>query len=179
LHAWIQVVTQPLGLAGFALFLVFGYVAKVKKDDERRWLSRAAVALAIIALGGLILAYVQIPKPATPSAQTSKAQQQKTSQVQQSTTGPGSPGKLGRQQRVAPDPSYPPGVCLPPVRHLTFRSFGLVIACLTPPYGFSTVFQARPPFRSTTQILAKRRLTANQSSAQHWCHAHPCQGELL
>jgi hypothetical protein len=101
MNAWIQVVTQPLGLAGFALFLVFGYVAKVKKDDERRWLSRAAMALAVIALaGGLILAYVQIPKPATPSAQTSKAQQQKTSQVQQSTTGPGSPAVQGIQGDV-------------------------------------------------------------------------------
>jgi hypothetical protein len=69
---WTKVVTSPLGLAGFALFLVFGYLAKVKRSDERRWLAPVAVFVAVAALvGGLVLAYVQVPKPVPPSAQTS------------------------------------------------------------------------------------------------------------
>ena len=68
---WTKVVTSPLGLAGFALFLVFGYLAKVKKSDERRWLAPIAAFAALSALvGGLALAYFQIPKPVPPSAQT-------------------------------------------------------------------------------------------------------------
>ena len=79
MNEWTKVVTEPLGLAGFALFLVFGYLAKAKKDDERRWLSLVAIALAgrhrsrwspslslvaialavIALLGGLSLAYFQ------------------------------------------------------------------------------------------------------------------------
>ena len=37
---WIKAVTHPLGLAGFALFLVFGALGKIKSKDERRWLAR-------------------------------------------------------------------------------------------------------------------------------------------
>lgn len=101
---WIKVVTQPLGLTGFALFLVFGYLARVKSNDERRWLSPVAMAVAFVALaGGLVLAYLQTPKPVTPAAQTiaAPAQQQQTNQVvRQSTTGPGSPAVQGVQGDV-------------------------------------------------------------------------------
>jgi hypothetical protein len=68
---WTKVVTNPLGLAGFALFLVFGVLAKLKRNDERRWLSPAAVSISAIALiGGLLLAYAQTPRsqPARPAA---------------------------------------------------------------------------------------------------------------
>src|ERR1035438_3523178 len=59
---WTKVVTDPLGLTGFALFLVFGYLAKVKRNDERRWLSPVAFAIATVALiGGLVVAYVKVP----------------------------------------------------------------------------------------------------------------------
>lgn len=99
---WTQVVTHPLGLAGFALFLVFGYLAKVKRNDERRWISRAAVAAAVAGLaGGLIIAYVQSPKPVIPAARSDAAKvQQQTNQVQQNTTGPGSPAVQGVQGDV-------------------------------------------------------------------------------
>jgi hypothetical protein len=101
---WINVVTHPLGLTGFALFLVFGYLVKVKRDDERRWLSPAAVGLAAVALAGdLILAYVQAPNHVTSPAQSPVQSnvvpaQHQTNQVQQSTTRPGSPAvKFGIQ----------------------------------------------------------------------------------
>jgi hypothetical protein len=55
---WTKVVTQPLGLAGFALFLIFGLVARVKRNDERRWISFVSIVMAVVALvGGLGLAY--------------------------------------------------------------------------------------------------------------------------
>src|SRR3954463_16622357 len=66
---WTKVVSNPLGLAGFALFLVFAYLAKVKSADERRWLSPAAVLVALAALlGGLLIAYAQIPKTGAASS---------------------------------------------------------------------------------------------------------------
>lgn len=101
---WTKVVTHPLGLAGFALFLLFGYLARTKRSDRRRWLSPVAFALAGIALiGGLVLAYVQVPKPVAAPLQTDKPPaptQQQTDQVQQTTTGQGSPAVQGVQGNV-------------------------------------------------------------------------------
>jgi len=101
---WTKVVTHPLGLAGFVLFLIFGYLARAKRSDERRWLSPVAFSFAAIALvGGLVLAYVQVPKPAAPSLQTSKPPaptQQQSNQVQQTTSGQGSPAVQGVQGDV-------------------------------------------------------------------------------
>jgi|ERR1017187_81681 hypothetical protein len=102
---WTKVVTDPLGLTGFALFLVFGYLAKVKRNDERRWLSPVAFAIATVALiGGLVVAYVKVPKPVPPAVQTSKpavpTQQQTNQQVQQTSTGEGSPNVQGVQGPV-------------------------------------------------------------------------------
>jgi hypothetical protein len=99
---WAKVVTQPLGLAGFALFLVFGYLARAKRNDERRWLSPTAVALALVVLaGGLLIAYKQVPKPLPQPVQTTPlpppAQQQTNSDVQQKSTGAGSPNVQGVQ----------------------------------------------------------------------------------
>ena len=101
---WAKVVTQPLGLVGFGLFLVFGYLAKVKRQDERRWLSPVAIAFAAVALiGGLALAYLQTPKPPTPAVQTSTPpppSRQQTNKVQQSSSGNGSPNVQGVQGDV-------------------------------------------------------------------------------
>ena len=102
---WIKVVTEPLGLAGFALFLIFGYLAKVKRNDERRWLSPVAFVIAAVALiGCLAIAYVQTPNavtPAAPPVQTSQpaapTKQQTNQQVQQTSTGEGSPNVQGVQ----------------------------------------------------------------------------------
>jgi hypothetical protein len=55
---WIKVVTQPLGLSGFALFLAFSYIAKAKPRFSPHWLTSSAYIFALIALvGGLGLAY--------------------------------------------------------------------------------------------------------------------------
>ncbi len=65
---WTKVVVQPLGLAGFALFLVFGLIARIKRNDDRRWLSKIAAAMAGVALvGGLALAYVNVRNSAVPA----------------------------------------------------------------------------------------------------------------
>ena len=85
---WMKVVTQPVGLAGYALSLVFGYAAKATKSQQRPWLAPAAFVLAALALfGGLFLSYrstaktVIAPPPASCINQDAKV----------STTGNGSP----------------------------------------------------------------------------------------
>jgi hypothetical protein len=55
---WTKVLVHPLGLVGYALFLLFGLVARAKRRDERRWLLPAVLTAAAAALfGGLGLAY--------------------------------------------------------------------------------------------------------------------------
>lgn len=86
---WTKVVTDPLGLAGFALALVFGVLSPIlarKGGRDSRWFVPAAYALAAVCvLGGLALAYQrassaaatksQIPAPAAPSMQIGKIEQ--------------------------------------------------------------------------------------------------------
>lgn len=70
---WINVVTDPLGLAGFALFLVFGFLAKVGLAKGQQWLTISAVSMAAIALiGGMLLSWqrneaTHLQENATPS----------------------------------------------------------------------------------------------------------------
>lgn len=102
---WTSVVTQPLGLAGFALFLIFGLLARLKRRDERRWLAPLAAGMAVLALaGGMILAYLKTPAPIPTSPPQTKAapasSQQQTNQVQQTSSGPGSPNVQGVQGNV-------------------------------------------------------------------------------
>jgi len=60
MQEWTKVVTHPLGLAGFALFLVFSLLARAKRRDERRWIFPVSLVMAVFALvGGLSLAYRQ------------------------------------------------------------------------------------------------------------------------
>jgi hypothetical protein len=55
---WTKVVTHPLGLAAFALFLVFAFLGSNRRSKRPPWLSPVAFGLAAVALfGGLILAY--------------------------------------------------------------------------------------------------------------------------
>jgi hypothetical protein len=98
---WAKVVTDPLGLAGFALFLMFGYLAKAKKSNQQRWLAPLAVCAAIAALaGGLALGYVRVSKSAAPVVNTSKPPMQQTNKVRQSSSGAGSPNVQGVQGDV-------------------------------------------------------------------------------
>ncbi len=58
---WTKVVTDPLGLAGFALATVFGLLSKLgaqKRSEDNRWTVPAFYAMAVICVvGGLVLAY--------------------------------------------------------------------------------------------------------------------------
>jgi hypothetical protein len=55
---WIKVVTHPLGLAAFALFLVFAFLGNNRRSKRPAWLSTVAFGLSAVALvGGLTLAY--------------------------------------------------------------------------------------------------------------------------
>lgn len=81
--SWTSVVTDPLGIVGFVLFLVFGMLAKLKSRHERRWVSRASIVLASVALvGGLSLAYIKLkresaaPLRSQPSQPTSSSSNQ-------------------------------------------------------------------------------------------------------
>lgn len=95
---WTKVVTNPWGLAGFALFVVFKYLAKAKSSDERSWIAPVAVSLAATALiGGLAIAYVQVRKAAQ---QFAPARQQSNQQVPQTSSGEGSPNVQGVQGDV-------------------------------------------------------------------------------
>jgi len=76
MQAWTKVVTDPLGLAGFALFLVFGIIARVGFSKKQRWLAVSAFAMAFVALvGGLALSWVKTAStPVTPSSATTSTQ---------------------------------------------------------------------------------------------------------
>jgi hypothetical protein len=72
---WTKVVTDPLGLAGFALALVFGTVARKRGAG---WIAATLLAAVCIA-GGLTIAYrraepaVAKPAPAAPSQTPTQA----------------------------------------------------------------------------------------------------------
>jgi hypothetical protein len=74
---WEKVITDPLGIAGFALSLVFALTTRVisqKRKAQTRWLAPAAYTLAAICIvGGFSLAWhresIAVPPPApTPAA---------------------------------------------------------------------------------------------------------------
>ena len=69
---WIDVVTNPLGIAGFALFLVFTFVSRSQRPLERNvFIGFAAVAL----LAGLGLAYRQASEPPPAESKPTVAKQ--------------------------------------------------------------------------------------------------------
>ena len=58
---WWNILTNPFGLTGFALALVFGAVGVKLKDRNKPWFLPVAIALAtLVMLGGLYLADKQI-----------------------------------------------------------------------------------------------------------------------
>jgi hypothetical protein len=89
---WIKIITNPLGLAGFALFLVFGFVAKIKSRDERRWMSPVACGIAVLALvGGLIIAFTEAPRPQSAPSRSTAPVTFNCDEVTQQSSGAGSP----------------------------------------------------------------------------------------
>jgi hypothetical protein len=90
-NEWTKVVTHPLGLVGFVLFLVFGLLARLKRVNERRWLFPAMIAMSAGALlGGLGLAYVQL-RGSSSTAAAAPIPAPKAVKVSQKSSGAGSP----------------------------------------------------------------------------------------
>jgi small neutral amino acid transporter SnatA (MarC family) len=60
---WIKVVTDPLGIAAFALFVVFVAMTKmVKPVDRKRVTNVLLIMAAIVLVGGLVLSYLNIKR---------------------------------------------------------------------------------------------------------------------
>ncbi len=83
---WIDVVTNPLGIAGFALFLVFTFVSRSQRPFERNLFMGLA---AVVLLAGFGLAYRHASE--TPPAETKPAATQpdsKSAPTAQTETAP-------------------------------------------------------------------------------------------
>jgi hypothetical protein len=114
LEKWISVVTDPLGLAGFALFLVFSVLGLKRRTPDASWMTASFIVLAAVGLmGGLGLAYLRSPQTgratssgtsAPPMAQSkpsaSDTPSQLPGQVRQETHGSQSPTVSGVQGNV-------------------------------------------------------------------------------
>lgn len=103
---WIKVVTDPMGLAGFALFLVFTVLSK--KGKKPAWLAAGAFAMACVALvGGLTLAYYRVrANPSSTTAPSTASQpspapgtvnQQAIGEIKQESSGAGAVNAAGVQ----------------------------------------------------------------------------------
>jgi hypothetical protein len=93
---WAKVVTNPLGLVGFALFLVFNAIARFKRSDEKRWIARVFVCMAIATLvAGFVIAWDQVHRPAPTTTSTSQLPapnaKQNCESAEQKSEGAGSP----------------------------------------------------------------------------------------
>jgi hypothetical protein len=94
---WSKAVIHPLGLAGFALFLVFGLMGKFGVQSSPSWLLPVCIAMAVLALfGGLLIARTgQLnKKPPSPSPTT------ETYDIRQDTRGSESPAIAGPKGSV-------------------------------------------------------------------------------
>ncbi|SRR6266849_7956140 len=92
-----KLVTHPLGLAGYALALVFGLIGKLGPSDRLPWLLPSAIALAAVSVvGGLLLARVQMQTQANKS-RGKQAPPATSAGVTQVTTGDQSPAISGAQ----------------------------------------------------------------------------------
>ncbi|SRR6266404_4526750 len=96
-----KLVTHPLGLAGYALALVFGLVGKFGPSDRWPWLFPAAIALAAVSIvGGLLLAKVQMQAQAA-KGRGKQAAAGGPASVTQSTSGDQSPAISGTTGNVS------------------------------------------------------------------------------
>ena len=84
---WTKVITHPLGLSGFALFLVFGYLGTRKSTPAL--LLRVSLAMGLLSLvGGLALAYFQARVERTPRTAPELARPTREGTQEVSPTGP-------------------------------------------------------------------------------------------
>jgi hypothetical protein len=92
-----KLVTHPLGLAGYALALVFGLIGKLGPSDRLPWLLPSAIVLAAVSIvGGLLLARVQIGRQVAKASGKPSAAVTSTG-ARQVTTGDQSPAISGAQ----------------------------------------------------------------------------------
>jgi hypothetical protein len=99
---WTKVITHPLGLAGFTLFIVFSLLIRRTTNRQPRWLKVIFTTMAFIALiGGLFLAYERnkAETPTVPQEQTLKSPQSskepESITIKQTTEAPNSPAVAG------------------------------------------------------------------------------------
>jgi hypothetical protein len=114
MEAWTKVVTSPLGLAGFALFLIFTFLGSKKRKPS--WLPFGAYGMAAVALiGGLFLAY------RGERQKEARAPEQRIGTVQQSLSGTGAntAGVQGSVTTTIVGPVTQPGSPPPPQPALT------------------------------------------------------------
>jgi hypothetical protein len=101
---WIAVVTSPLGLAAFALFLVFTALAKSRVRTERTIFAVLAAVTLVSAIG--IAAFTASrPKPEDPTL----PQANPPTAVQQITEGANSPAVANTRGSVTIEVNQPPG----------------------------------------------------------------------
>jgi hypothetical protein len=92
-----KIVTHPLGLAGYALALVFGLIGTLGPSNDISWLVPAAIALATVCIiGGLVLANGQVSKVRKSSPPVAS-----TTGVTQHTQGDQSPAISGTSGDVS------------------------------------------------------------------------------
>lgn len=88
---WWAILTQPLGVTGLALALVFGVLGVKLKDREKPWFLPVSIGLAAICIiGGLFLADKQIKNESNKVQRT----------IIQSTSGANSPAIQGNRNNI-------------------------------------------------------------------------------
>ncbi len=98
MSAWTDVVTHPLGLVGFSLFLLFTLLARRRRDSQ--WVMAVFLVLATVTLfAGLGFAYMKQQSPEAPSKPPAVAKKPPQRDQQQTV---GDDGMQGKGARVSP-----------------------------------------------------------------------------
>jgi hypothetical protein len=99
---WAKVITHPLGLAGFTLFIVFSLLIRRTTNRQPRWLKVIFTTMALIALiGGLFLAYERNKAEISTASQEQTLKSPQSSKepeavtIELTTKGPNSPAVAG------------------------------------------------------------------------------------
>jgi hypothetical protein len=112
---WAQVITHPLGLAGFALALVFSIAGFKVQGRQRAWFLPLAIGLAgLVMIGGFYLAYLQtgvsFTAIGTDRGQAQSGATQSPGAVIQQTQGHGSPTIQGAGGNITITNTLPPSL---------------------------------------------------------------------
>ena len=105
---WIKVITDPLGIAGYALALVFGITGRIISQKGKRnakWVAPTAFAFALVCIiGGLTLAYSRgvTPLPVRPKPASDQTQSMHIDKIDQKGNGAAVAGVQGNVTVNAP-----------------------------------------------------------------------------